>query len=145
MAVDLTRPHDKGLNGAVAAELRAEKAAQNLTNQDLAERSGIPVVSVQRYLAPKRAIDVEVLEQLAEALGKTATEIVIAAEQRLGRSLPRIDFIYAPDHYRTGVDMPNLHAMTAKENTDLGQQPGRRRADMQELEDQAARDEDAKR
>ena len=85
MAVDLRKAHAEGLNGAVAAELRAEKAAQNLTNQDLADRSGIPIVSVQRYLVPKRAIDLVVLEQLAAAVGKTPAEIVEAAERRLAR------------------------------------------------------------
>lgn len=85
MAVDLRKAHAEGLNGAVAAELRAEKAAQNLTNQDLADRSGIPIVSVQRYLVPKRAIDLVVLEQLATAVGKTPGELVEAAERRLAR------------------------------------------------------------
>lgn len=86
MVVDLRKAHAEGLNAAVAAELRAEKAAQNLTNQDIAVLSGIPIVSVQRYLAPKRAIDLVVLEQLSRAVGKTPTEIVAAAEQRLARS-----------------------------------------------------------
>ncbi|WP_243061200.1 helix-turn-helix transcriptional regulator [Nocardioides sp. SR21] len=85
MAVDLSKPHAEGLNGAVAAELRAEKAAQNLTNQEIADRSGIPVVSVQRYLVPKRGIEVVVLEKLAAAVGKKASEIVEAAERRLER------------------------------------------------------------
>lgn len=74
-----------GMNAAVAAELRAEKAALGLTNQDLADRSGIPVVSVQRYLAPSRNIDIEILGALCDALGVSLTEIARAAEARLSR------------------------------------------------------------
>lgn len=78
-------PHAQGINGAVAAVLRGELAAQGKTQGDLADLSGIPVVSVQRYLAPSRAIDVEVMEKLATALGRTVLDVLTAATARLAR------------------------------------------------------------
>lgn len=74
--------HDTGLNAAVAAELRAEKAARGLTNVDISAKSGFPEVSVQRYLAAKRAIDVHVLDVLARALGADAPTILERASRR---------------------------------------------------------------
>lgn len=84
MTPPLPQPHE-GLNAAVAATLRAEKAAQDMTNDDLADNSGIPKGSVQRYLAAKRHIDVVTLEALARALHSTPRLIVQAAEERLAR------------------------------------------------------------
>lgn len=87
-SVDRVRPvttHKSGLNGAVAAELRGEMSAQRLTQTDLSARSGVPVVSIQRYLAATRPIDVEVLDRLAHALGTSAHEVMLAAAQRLAR------------------------------------------------------------
>lgn len=75
--------HASGLNGAVAAELRAELARQGLRQQDLARLSGIPLVSVQRYLAPSRAIGIDVLDKMARALGLDAVRIMSAAGSRI--------------------------------------------------------------
>lgn len=76
--------HSTGLNGAVAAELRAELARQDLTQKDLARMSGVPAVSVQRYLAPSRAINVNALEKMARALGTSAMQVLAAAAAREG-------------------------------------------------------------
>ena len=75
--------HASGLNGAVAAELRAELARQGLRQQDLARLSGIPPVSIQRYLAPSRAIGIDVLDKMARALGLDAVRIMSAAGSRI--------------------------------------------------------------
>ncbi len=75
----------RGLNGALAAVLRGELAASDLRQQDLADRSGIPLISVSRYLNARRHIDVKALAALAEALGLSARELVEAAENRLAR------------------------------------------------------------
>ena len=77
--------HSTGLNGAVAATLRGEVAAQGLSQADLSARSGIPLVSVQRYLKPSRAIDVATLDQMARALGTDAQTVMMAAAMRLAR------------------------------------------------------------
>lgn len=84
MTPPLPRP-DQGLNAAVAAQLRAERAAQKMTMGDLAEASDIPFGSLRRYLSEERHIDVAVLEQVAQALGTTAEEIVRSAAARLAR------------------------------------------------------------
>lgn len=84
--------HAAGLNGAVAAELRAERAALGWTNDDIAAASGIPKVSVQRYLVPKRGITMEILAELAHAMGTTPLAIMTRAETRLrnaGASAPQ--------------------------------------------------------
>lgn len=76
----------RGLNAAVAAALRAEKAAAGMTNRTLAERSSITVASVQRYLAADRHIDVNVLDALAQALQTTPNRLIQAAQERMTRS-----------------------------------------------------------
>jgi transcriptional regulator with XRE-family HTH domain len=76
---------EAGLNAAVAAELRAERAAQNLTVQQLADRADVPYASLRRYLAAERYIDVAVLHALAVALHTTPAALVAAAEERLSR------------------------------------------------------------
>lgn len=76
----------KGLNGAVAAELRAERAAHSLTNKEIAAAAGLKVVSVQRYLAGTRTVDVEHLEKFAAVFGVRPCDIVERASDRLGRT-----------------------------------------------------------
>lgn len=77
---------DEGLNAAVAAQLRAERAAADLTMQQLADRAEIPLVSVQRYLRAKRDIDIATLYALCEALGVEPFDVVAAAQTRLLRA-----------------------------------------------------------
>lgn len=72
-------PHKEGLNGAVADVLRGLLSRERMTRGDLAERSGIPLVSVQRYLAAARPIDLEILEALSKALGTTPHDITLEA------------------------------------------------------------------
>lgn len=84
-AMSPVEPPEAGLNAAVAAELRAERAAQDLTVQELADMAGIPFGSLRRYLAAERNIDVATLAALAAALGTTSGEIVAAAEERMAR------------------------------------------------------------
>lgn len=73
-----------GLNGAVADELRAMKARRRSSNEQIAERSGIPLVSVNRYMAGKRPINLAVLSELAAALDADPAEIVSGALAELG-------------------------------------------------------------
>lgn len=93
----MTPPIDgpqQGLNAAVAAQLRAERAALGWTIDELAQRADIPAISVRRYLKGERQIDVSVLYALASALGLTAGQVVEAAQERLDREmsepLPRV-------------------------------------------------------
>lgn len=73
------------MNSAVAAVLRAEIAATGMTQSELEQRSGIPIVSLQRYLAGKRPISVETLDAVAGALGMTILDVFEEVERRRGR------------------------------------------------------------
>lgn len=77
--------HASGLNGAVAAVLRGMLKEAGMRQADLADLSGIPAVSVQRYLAPTRAIDVEVLEKMSRALGSDPMRVMVRAAELLER------------------------------------------------------------
>lgn len=79
MAPPLPAP-DAGLNGAVAAELRATQGRRRIATTKLSELADIPYGTLRRYLAGERYIDVAVLAALAAALGTTTSEIVTAAE-----------------------------------------------------------------
>lgn len=82
LMVPVERDPSKGLNAAVAAQLRAERAAADLTVEQLAREADMSPVSVQRYLRGKRHIDVAVLFQLAKALEVEPAEIVANAQRR---------------------------------------------------------------
>lgn len=71
-----TTDHAAGMNGAVAAALSGMQRESGMRQIDLAERSGIPAVSVQRYLDAKRPISMEVLLHLATALGVTPMDVM---------------------------------------------------------------------
>ena len=79
------RAHDLGdLNSAVAATLNGERVAVGLTYEQLAERSGIPLRSLKRYISKThdRLITVDALGRLAVALDLPIVEIMRRAEQR---------------------------------------------------------------
>jgi transcriptional regulator with XRE-family HTH domain len=67
---------------ALADELHAEKEAQRLTLDELERRSGVPKVSLQRFLAGDRVIKVDVLAQICSALGVTPGEMTARAQSR---------------------------------------------------------------
>lgn len=71
------------MNSAVAAVLRAEKAAQKLTFPSIVDVTGIPLVSLKRYFAGDREITVRVLSLIAQALNMTPGEIWAKAIERL--------------------------------------------------------------
>lgn len=54
---------------AAAAELRAAQARAQLTDTALAERAGIPVVTLRRYLKGTRDTPASALFKIAAALG----------------------------------------------------------------------------
>lgn len=77
-----SRSHDEGLNGSVAAVLREERTSAGLTIEQLADRSGIPVVTVQRLLAARRAITMTALDALCYGLGVSPAEVLTLALAR---------------------------------------------------------------
>jgi transcriptional regulator with XRE-family HTH domain len=68
---------------AVAAELRAERAAARLTVEELAERSGVHRGTLLRYLNAKRDIPVSTLIQIAEGLNIAPHLILERAAERM--------------------------------------------------------------
>lgn len=88
------QPH-KGLNAAVAAVLRAERAAQDLTVQELADSADIPYATLRRYLKAERHIDVATLAELCEALDIDVEDVVIRAVERLRKAVEPTDIAAA--------------------------------------------------
>jgi transcriptional regulator with XRE-family HTH domain len=116
---------EAGLNAAVAAELRAERAAQNLTVQQLAEKSEVPYATLRRYLAAERHIDVATIAALAEALDTTAVELVMAATERLqrgsGANVIAGDFGNSSDDASNLDHLRGLPSAAAPKRRDTGQ------------------------
>ena len=73
---------------AVAATIRAERAAAQLSQNELASRAGIPRPTYLRYERGDRNIPVVTAIQLAEALGMTFGEFARRVEDRLCHPAP---------------------------------------------------------
>lgn len=71
---------------AVAATLRAERAAAQLTQQELADRSGLGYQTVMRLEKGERSPNVGQLAALCAVFGMSMSDLVERAEQRLARS-----------------------------------------------------------
>lgn len=69
---------------AVAAEIRAERARQKLSQVALAEASGVPRSTLVKLEAGTRPIDMEQLRQIADALHISQWELVRRAESNTG-------------------------------------------------------------
>lgn len=67
----------------MAAQLRAERAAQNLTYKELAERADLKEQSVMRYLTEKRDFGASELGAMADALGISPYELMRRAVERI--------------------------------------------------------------
>ncbi|MFF2678068.1 helix-turn-helix domain-containing protein [Arthrobacter koreensis] len=67
---------------AVAATLRAERAARRWTYRELADAAGMTEQSVMRYLTGKRDLHMADLGSLADALGISPARIVQQAMER---------------------------------------------------------------
>ena len=75
------------VQSAVAAEIRAERAAQGLSQSELAERAGIRQNTLSRYTTAdddkRRDIPYVAFADIAAALGLTPRELAERAERRL--------------------------------------------------------------
>jgi transcriptional regulator with XRE-family HTH domain len=65
---------------AIAAEIRAEMARQNMTQRQLAERVGIIQQALQLRLSGARSFRAEELAAVATALGVPVTQLLPAAQ-----------------------------------------------------------------
>lgn len=98
-------PH-RGLNGALAAEIRSELAVQDKSQTWLAEASGIERLTLRRYLKGERAINTSVAEAIAGPLGLDPGEL-------LARAVARRDA--HPDLYgHVSEQAPTLRAVAKK-------------------------------
>lgn len=79
-----TSPAD-GLNAALAATLRAERAATSMTVDRLAAKSGIPKRTLLRLLNAERHINTDHLYALATAFELEPADLIVMAQRRLGR------------------------------------------------------------
>lgn len=70
-------------DAAIAAALRGKLAEKNLTRIFIAERTGIPVTTLNRYFKGERAVSVSKLVAISGAMGVEAGEIIKAAEHIL--------------------------------------------------------------
>lgn len=71
------------INGALAAELRAEIAAQQAKPADLAAAVGIPTSTLKRALRAERTITMDLLVALADALEVQAGTLLERARLRM--------------------------------------------------------------
>ena len=86
--VNIAKDPAKGLNAAVAAELRAERVAQEVTFDALTERVSLSKSTLLLLFNARRLISIEALVEIADALGVSVLEIVERAEKRLARDAP---------------------------------------------------------
>lgn len=70
---------------ALAAEIRAEAAAQQVSTPDLAERASISRPSAYRYLSGARDLPVSALLAFARVLGVPPADLMDRAQQRASR------------------------------------------------------------
>jgi transcriptional regulator with XRE-family HTH domain len=61
---------------AAAGAIRAAQARAELTDTALAEKSGVPAVTLRRYLKGTRDTPTAALLKIADALGVTAGELL---------------------------------------------------------------------
>lgn len=73
------------MSKAFAAQLRAERAATGLTQDELARASGVAKSAIQRIEAEQAAMDTAQMGDLCRALGISILDFVMAVEDRLAR------------------------------------------------------------
>ena len=71
------------IQAAMAVQIKAEMAAQDWKQADLANASGIPTSTLHRYLTGERDIPLPVFAEIASALGITYLELAGRAQRRL--------------------------------------------------------------
>ncbi|SEC89228.1 helix-turn-helix domain-containing protein [Arthrobacter woluwensis] len=81
--VDRMGIYGEKLPAAVAAQLRAEKAARSMSLDEIAQLSGVGKRTLQRYLSGERQIPIDAMCDVAEALGLSPRELMARAEQRI--------------------------------------------------------------
>ena len=78
---------EKGIDRALGAEIRAQRARRNWTRAELATRAGISESSIQRFESGQRSVTVANLVSLGEALRIDPRSMVAAALAQQGEEL----------------------------------------------------------
>lgn len=81
--VNDNRRERSGFSDAVAAQVRAERAAQQMTQTALVEASGVPRSTLVRIESGTRVADTTQLYRLTAALGISLSEFFRRVEDRL--------------------------------------------------------------
>ena len=71
------------IQAAMAVQIKAEMAAKDWKQPELAKRSGIPTSTLHRYLTGERDMPLPVFVGIAEALGVSYLELAARAQRRL--------------------------------------------------------------
>lgn len=75
--------YGESIQSAIAVQIKAEMAAKDWKQSDLANASGIPTSTLHRYLSGARDIPLPVFASIAEALGLDIQELIARAKRRL--------------------------------------------------------------
>lgn len=67
---------------ALAAQLRAERAASGMTQDELAQRVGVSKMTIRRYLTGERPVVIPHFVELAAAFGLTPDELIRRSNER---------------------------------------------------------------
>jgi transcriptional regulator with XRE-family HTH domain len=71
------------IQSAMAVQIKAEMAARDWKQSDLAMFSGIPTSTLHRYLSRARDMPLPVFAEIASALGLSMVELASRAQRRL--------------------------------------------------------------
>jgi len=71
------------IQAALVTQVKAEMAARDWKQSDLAEKSGIPTSTLHRYLNGSRDIPMPQVIEMASALNLSILELVERAQRRL--------------------------------------------------------------
>lgn len=95
MVMKKPRPALSPLSLAFAAQMRAERAAADLTQTQLASKAGMGRTTLIRIEAGERDMDTTQLAGLCNALGLSLVEFVSRAEERLAAGRVTLDAVEA--------------------------------------------------
>ncbi len=99
------------MNAAVAAVLRAERVVLGLSHADLEERTGIPKVSIQRYLAGTRPLTIDTVYALAGALEMSLEHVIGEAQRRMPMFTAPAERSGAAAHAESGHVRPSAEGI----------------------------------
>lgn len=79
----MEHPSSDNIRLAVAATVRGELAAQNVSGPEAARRTGIPYQTLRRYLDGSRDFPTPALYQIAQALNMSPETLVVRSLERM--------------------------------------------------------------